>query len=274
VFHTPGVSFTSLPVGVHYLHNDYLGSTFSDAEDDYARAMVALYVDGGSVDCGGVISDQFAYYQSSDDAVQCSGVTAHLERWYHVAVSRDGSGVRRFFVDGVLEDTDTGTTAPEDSAGRLSVGRSGDFDGEYWTGLIDEVRVSSAAVYTATFRPPFEPLSSGASMVGLWHFDEGAGQTVADSSGNGRDGTLGADDGADSDDPAWSTDSPVVCAEESDETTTAITYTYDALNRLTEAEYSDGTFYEYEYDQVGNRLALTTTAGTITWCSPPPKRIF
>ena len=176
-------------------------------------------------------------------------------------------------MDGVLEDTDTGTTAPEDSAGRLSVGRSGDFDGEYWTGLIDEVRVSNAAVYTATFRPPFEPLSSGASTVGLWHCDEGSGQTVADSSANGRDGTLGADDGVDSDDPSWSTDSPVVCAEESGETTTAITYTYDALNRLTGAEYSDGTFYEYEYDAVGNREALTTTEGTITYTYDAASRL-
>ncbi|MBN1582957.1 MAG: PKD domain-containing protein, partial [Anaerolineae bacterium] len=48
-------------------------------------------------------------------------------------------------------------------------------------------------------------------------------------------------------------------------TTRTITYTYDPLNRLTEAEYDDGTFYEYEYDAVGNRKAVTTTAGTVAY---------
>ena len=47
--------------------------------------------------------------------------------------------------------------------------------------------------------------------------------------------------------------------------TTLVTYTYDALNRLTQAEYADGTSYQYEYDEVGNRKALTTTAGTTTY---------
>jgi RHS repeat-associated protein len=47
-------------------------------------------------------------------------------------------------------------------------------------------------------------------------------------------------------------------------TTTVITYTYDPLHRLTEAAYSDGTSYAYQYDAVGNRVAMTTTAGTIT----------
>ena len=47
---------------------------------------------------------------------------------------------------------------------------------------------------------------------------------------------------------------------------TVITYTYDALNRLTQAEYSDGTSYEYEYDAVGNRTMMTSTtslSGTV-----------
>jgi YD repeat-containing protein len=33
-----------------------------------------------------------------------------------------------------------------------------------------------------------------------------------------------------------------------------ITYIYDPLYRLTEANYSTGEFYHYTYDQVGNRL--------------------
>ncbi len=35
----------------------------------------------------------------------------------------------------------------------------------------------------------------------------------------------------------------------------AIDYTYDALNRLTEVQYDDGTIISYNYDAVGNRLS-------------------
>ena len=41
------------------------------------------------------------------------------------------------------------------------------------------------------------------SLVGHWNFDEGSGQTAADSSGNGNNGTLGTAGGADTNDPAW-----------------------------------------------------------------------
>jgi len=40
-------------------------------------------------------------------------------------------------------------------------------------------------------------------LVALYLLDEGSGQDVLDSSGNGHDGTLGADDQASTDDPAW-----------------------------------------------------------------------
>jgi YD repeat-containing protein len=35
-------------------------------------------------------------------------------------------------------------------------------------------------------------------------------------------------------------------------TTTVITYTYDPLNRLTDATYSNGQRFQYAYDAVGN----------------------
>ena len=42
-------------------------------------------------------------------------------------------------------------------------------------------------------------------------------------------------------------------------TTTTITYTYDPLNRLTEAEYSDGKSFAFAYDAAGNRTVYTET---------------
>ena len=41
---------------------------------------------------------------------------------------------------------------------------------------------------------------------------------------------------------------------------TVITYEYDPLNRLTAADYSNGDYYHYTYDAVGNRLTQTSSA--------------
>ena len=42
-------------------------------------------------------------------------------------------------------------------------------------------------------------------------------------------------------------------------------YTYDKLNRLTRADYSDGTFEAYTYDAAGNRLTQQTQSGTVNY---------
>jgi hypothetical protein len=44
-----------------------------------------------------------------------------------------------------------------------------------------------------------------------------------------------------------------------------INYTYDPLYRLTAAEYSDGKFYHYAYDSVGNRLTQQSHLGNDTY---------
>ncbi|MFQ6097151.1 MAG: LamG-like jellyroll fold domain-containing protein [Armatimonadota bacterium] len=49
--------------------------------------------------------------------------------------------------------------------------------------------------------------ASYGSLVGYWKFDEGTGQTCADSSGNGNNGTLGSDSSVQTEDPTWGTSS-------------------------------------------------------------------
>ena len=46
---------------------------------------------------------------------------------------------------------------------------------------------------------------SGLEPIVHWEFDEGSGQTAADSSGNSRDATLGSTGSVDANDPAWMT---------------------------------------------------------------------
>ena len=52
------------------------------------------------------------------------------------------------------------------------------------------------------------PVARAQSGIGgEWHFDEGVGQSTADSSGNANDGQLGSTSGADTNDPVWATGS-------------------------------------------------------------------
>ena len=51
-----------------------------------------------------------------------------------------------------------------------------------------------------------------------------------------------------------------------------IHYTYDGMLRLIRVEYGDGTFVDYVYDNVGNRLQKTTTL-TGTPANNPPSGV-
>lgn len=56
-------------------------------------------------------------------------------------------------------------------------------------------------------------------------------------------------------------------------TTTTIDYGYDALYRLTSADYSSGEFFHYTYDRVGNRLTQDTQAGMDTYAYDDANRL-
>jgi RHS repeat-associated protein len=56
-------------------------------------------------------------------------------------------------------------------------------------------------------------------------------------------------------------------------TTTTIDYGYDALYRVTSADYSSGAFFHYTYDRVGNRLTQDTQAGTDTYVYDAANRL-
>jgi len=67
----------------------------------------------------------------------------------------------------------------------MAIGRSA--NPEFFNGTIDEVRISKAVRYTEDFVPQtyFKP---DADTMALYHFDEGQGDVLKDSSGNGNHG--------------------------------------------------------------------------------------
>ena len=126
--------------------------------------------------------------------------------WHHVAAVRQTSGVLRVFVDGRLD-----ASSASGPTGNLQYRNGRSLSEPQWTnepfiviaaekhdydpssypsfsGWIDELRISSAALYTNHFPPPTEPFHAGPACVGLYHFDEGSGDTIADASGGGSDG--------------------------------------------------------------------------------------
>ena len=107
--------------------------------------------------------------------------TQYAKRRVHIAGVRAG-GKLRLFVDGRL-------VGAEAFDGKLftrpdQVLRIGPADG-----VIDEVRISKIARYDKDFTPAkrFEP---DKDTLALYHFDEGSGDVLKDSSGNGHHGTI------------------------------------------------------------------------------------
>ncbi len=121
-------------------------------------------------------------------------------QWSHVAAVYDNGAVR-IFVNGVSNTPATvGATLRITAAGLRMGGLAGY---PFYAGALDDVRISSSARYTANFTAPATLPAADADTLAQWAFNEGSGQTVADSSGNGRNGALGASTAAGADDTTW-----------------------------------------------------------------------
>jgi len=218
---TQRARFTTLPAMTVFTVEGWVKRTsdtgryetfLSNASSSYGQETVGVYVDGGNADCGSSPSDQFAWAYTRVGGgwfFQCSGVSATLNVWYHIAVTRDSANVTRIFVNGVLRNTINGTAAPTTSTGAFGIGNAGDAVTEFFPGLLDEVRISSIVRYSSNFTPQTTPFITDASTIALYHLDEGTGQVLNDASGNNRNGVLGTSSSVETVDPQWSTDAPV-----------------------------------------------------------------
>src|SRR5438445_3116821 len=122
----------------------------------------------------------------------CTTAPLPVNTWTHLAVTYDGTTLS-LFRNGVLVASRPGSgpvaAAPgavASSTSTLQIGAS-QF-GEYFNGLIDEVRV-----YDRALSPPDIQALSAAPPAPLasWKLDESSGSEAADASGNGNTATLG-----------------------------------------------------------------------------------
>ncbi len=132
-----------------------------------------------------------------------------LDAWQHVAATYDGTTMR-IYVDGEQVSSRSVSHSITDNDFALRVGSSENSPERTFPGGIDEVRIWNVARSPEQIEASLEtvdPASEG--LVGYWRFDEGAGQTVTDETGNADPGTLGASTSFGGDDPMWTLFAPV-----------------------------------------------------------------
>jgi glucose/arabinose dehydrogenase len=148
--------------------------------------------------------------------------------WHHVAVTRRVSDGRlQIYVDGDLDAEGDGpdgdlsyadgraTTHGDDPYLVLGAEKH-DAGPEYpsYDGFLDEMRISSVLRYEGSFTPPSSPFDADSDTVGLYHFNEGFGNTISDDSGvTGGPSTGLRKYGGSTNGPEWMDDSPWFVAQ-------------------------------------------------------------
>ncbi|MFA5808811.1 MAG: DUF2341 domain-containing protein [Thermoleophilia bacterium] len=105
--------------------------------------------------------------------------------WHHIVYVSTGAQ-DKVYVDGVLAATQT-VAFTVGASPTVRIGSWDDKSGSYYyfIGTIDEVNV-----YSRVLTAPEIGMRYGSSLVGSWHFSEGVGTAVADTSGSLNNGTL------------------------------------------------------------------------------------
>lgn len=115
-------------------------------------AAFYLRISSGKLQCG--TSSGSTWYQSPTSS---SSITPNT--WTYVAMVRHGTTITQYIngvADGVITIPSSITFSSTTLASPVSIGALGDLT-EYFTGYIDEVRITSIARYTSNFTPPATP---------------------------------------------------------------------------------------------------------------------
>lgn len=125
--------------------------------------------------------------------------TLQAGQWYHIAATYQNQAIRTF-VNGVAATNSSNTgNLRQDTPLQL-----GGFSGyAFFSGAVDELRLSNVARYTGNFTVPAAAFNPDANTLLLYHFDTGTGQSVIDVSASANNGVLGTTSAAQNSDPLW-----------------------------------------------------------------------
>lgn len=145
----------------------------------------------------------FGLAQGKTGTTVCGRADVADGQWHHIAVTRAGAtGKVQVFVDGRLDaegDGPTGDVSYRDGRAATRANdpylvfgaEKHDYDPSQYPsfrGWLDEVRLSIVIRYTGDFDRPTTPFQPDEATAALWHFDEGAGETLTDSAPGGDSG--------------------------------------------------------------------------------------
>jgi hypothetical protein len=123
----------------------------------------------------------------------------NTNQWHHYAMQYDGTNYF-VWIDGTRNLSSNCTAQIVNTTNPVHIGCQ--YAGwRLFPGWIAEVRVSNVARYNTPFTPQTRFVTDSQTLA-LYHFDEGQGTIVSDSSGNGNTGTIQGSG-------AWSTDTPI-----------------------------------------------------------------
>lgn len=142
---------------------------------------------------------------ATGDTTICGTTNVLDGAWHHVAVERRRSDGRMWiFVDGAIQAEADG---PDGDVSYPNGAQPGNFCGgpctnsdpflvlgaekhdadpvnyPAFSGTMDELRLSTTLRYSAPFTRPTQPFATDAQTLALYHFDEGQGDVVSDTSG-------------------------------------------------------------------------------------------
>jgi len=116
-----------------------------------------------------------------------------LDAWIHLAATVDTKGRVGLFINGKLQRVQHGRFSPrilKDNRRKFQIGAGFNTPPKFhFVGDVRAVRISSGIRYRKDFKPA-RLFQSDQHTLALYHFDEGAGDVLKDSSGNGHHGKI------------------------------------------------------------------------------------
>jgi len=191
-----GVDTTTITISA-WVYQTVLGTDRAVTIGSGATDHYSLGIVGGN---RGVFNSEWTTGQKWETAAG----TLTQDRWYHLAVTYDGSNVNndaKWYIDGIfspnVSDLGTGSGTRVTGSNAVRIGSRLGTSGE-WDGKIDEVRIYNRILsadeikrlYLAT-QPKIATVPLSRGLVGYWDFEFGKkGSLAFDMSGNGSHGRL------------------------------------------------------------------------------------
>lgn len=121
-----------------------IGNTVSGSEGTYI-------LDFGRAD------NKFTFLNGGASSSAVSNVSVSDNNWHYLTIARDGNTGNwniSFYLDGLFSNTVNITTDPQ-IAGSTSIGRTGSYNGFYFNGSMDDIRIFNSVMSTSQIREQY-----------------------------------------------------------------------------------------------------------------------